>query len=549
MKRWLIALGILVVLCGGLAVAGRMLLRSIVNGAQKDKIAATLGEKMGVPVSIAMIEIDLSQWFRLRPAVALRDIAIGNPPGFHEKNLIAAKTISARVLLLPLFHKRVEVQSIAVESPRISVETNAKGVTNIEALLKKLSSNSGSPSSSSNTSISIADFSVTSGELNSKAENVSLHEINLQVRGFSLDRASEISMSAKYATGSVSGFKLDGHAGPFKPDSLPVDARLSLTIAPNEIPPTLRREQFGVMLATPGAKARAGLEATIKGDAYQSFSGPAKITLSNIMIGGHNDRLLPLSGDAPAQFKATNLMSTPQFDLNIPKAKLQLGKGHWDGSADMRMHGKVIAGSTQGAIRNIDIDEFLSSFTDSSGRVYGLLAIPSSTLQFSGHNAAETLNSLKGTAKVTVTQGRLGSMDLLSTLEHAFGSMEETAGASGNTNFSTLSANVNIAERKMHVSDLLLDGPALRVTGSGVIGFDETINFSLVAHVSGGTLGKVLYTGPLHLPNMNADVPLTVTGTVQAPRVRPQVGKLAKQTVNQTVRGVVDQFFKKKPQP
>jgi len=547
MKRWLIALLIVVAVCAGLLVAVGLVLRSAIRGAEKDKLIASLGDKMGVPISVATVDLDLSQWFRFRPAVALGNVAIGNPPGFHAKDLVQAKTISAQVSLLPLFHKKVEVQSIVIDQPQIVVETNNKGVTNVEAFLKKISSTPGSGSTGTTTSVAVGEFSVTSGTLTySAGENVSLHDINLLVSGFSTDRPCHIQLSAKYSSGSVSGFKVEGQAGPFTPDSLPVDATLSLTIAPSEIPADLRREQFGVMLATPGDKARTSLEATIKGDVYRTFAGPAKLTLSHVMIGGHQDHLLSLSGEAPSQFTATSLMSNPQFQLDIPNAKLQLGKGQWNGSANFQLHGKVMGGGTRGAIRDIDVNEFLSSFTSSSGKVYGLLSMPSSALQFSGRNSAETLNSLKGTAKMSVTQGRLAGMDLPATLERAFGSSESTAASKGNTNFSTLSADINIAERKMNVTNLLLDSPAVRVTGNGVIGFDESINFALVAHVSGGRLGQVISTGPLHLPNVNADIPITVTGTVESPQVHPQIGKMAKAAVHDTVRGIVGGFLKKK---
>lgn len=550
MKRWLVTLIIVIAAFAGVMLAIALVLRSAIKGTEKDKIIASLGEKMGVPISVATVDLDLSQWFHFRPAVALGDVTIGNPPGFRSKNLVTAKTISARVALFPLFHKRVEVQSIVVNEPEIVVETNEKGLTNIEAFLKKISSNPGAGNGNgAATNVSVGEFSVTSGVLTYPSENLSLHDIELLVQGFSTDRPCHISLSAKYASGSASGFKLEGHAGPFNSDSLPLDATLALTIAPAEIPAALRREQFGVMLSMPGAKARAELQASIKGDVYNTVSGPARLTLSNIMIGGHQDHLVALAGEAPSNFTATNLTSNPQFNLSIPDAKLQLGRGRWTGGGVFGLHKKVISGTTHGAIRDIDINEFLSCFTSGGGKVFGLLAMPSSALQFSGRNAAEMLNSLKGTAKLSVTQGRLAALDVPATLERVFGNPDSTAATNGVTSFSNLSAAIDIGQRKMNVSDLLMESPAVRLTGNGAIGFDESINFALVAHVSGGRLGQLISTGPLHIPNVSAGVPLTVTGTVDSPQVHPQVGKIAKAAVEETVRGIVGGFLKKKLQP
>lgn len=545
MKRWLKAVLVVLAICGILILAAGLALRSVVSGSGKDRLIAALGEKMGVPVSVGSVNLDIRKLLRFRPAVALDDVAIGNPPGFHAKDLLQAKRISAQVSLLPLFHKSVEVQSIVVDQPRIVVETNAHGITNVEEFVKKLASG---PSTGTSTSLAIEELSVTSGTLvYAGEESLSLDDVGLSVSGFSKDRPCQLQVAAKLFKGRVSGFKVDGQAGPFTADSLPFDGRLELTLAPAEIPAQIRREQFGVMLSSPGDRARALLEATIKGDVYRTLGGPAKLTLSSILIGGHKDHLLPLSGQAPASMKATNLMSSAQFQLDIPNANLQLGSGQWTGSGEFRMHGKSMSGGTRGAIRNIDVNQFLSSFTSGNDKVYGLLSMPSSALQFAGNNAAEILSSLRGSAKLSVTQGRLAALDFATTLERVIGSQQSAAGAKGATPFSTLSADLTIGQSRIHVENLLLDAPTgLRITGNGVIGFDQSINFSLLAHL-GGSLARLASLGPLHLPSgVTPDVPLTVTGTVESPQVHPQIGKMAKDAIHETVRGILGGFLNKK---
>jgi len=140
MKRWLVWL---VLFCGGCAVllllAG-VAARRLVTDSSKKGIAAALSRRLGVPVSAGEAHFDLASWFLLRPAVSFGEIAIGNAPGFRERNLLTAKRISARVALLPLLDRRIEIRSILIDTPRITVESDARNETNIEALLKKLSS-------------------------------------------------------------------------------------------------------------------------------------------------------------------------------------------------------------------------------------------------------------------------------------------------------------------------------------------------------------------------------------------------------------------------
>lgn len=545
MKRWLrialILLGVVVVLI----LASGFVLRSFVSGASKDRIAAMLGDRIGAPVSIGAARFDLKQWFLLRPAVALDDISVGNPPGFPGKNLLHAASISAQVSLLPLLHKDVQVQSIVIEQPDVVIENGPGGHTNLETVLKKVSSGSnGAPSSPSNGSaatLAIQTFSVTSGSLlYTGPRNFKVHDINISVSNFSNDRSCDLRLSAKLY-GNASGLTVTGTAGPLSADSFPINGNLSFTIAPAEIPASLRREQFGNLLATPGARARAIIQGTVKGDLYGVLSGPAKLTLRDLMLGSQADHLLPISGNAPATFTAANIVSTPRLQLDVSSAKLELGSGQWNGSAAFSRNGELMKVASRGSIRNLDIDQLLSVFTTERGKIYGLLAVPTYSVEMSGHNADELRNGMKGTASLSVTKGRVTAMDLPATLQRVLSQNQPAEGTKGATAFDTLTAGLTMANAKVNVANLLLDGSTLRVTGDGVLGFDRSLDFKLLAHVS-GSLARLVNAGPLPLPSITADVPLTVTGTVESPVVRPQIGKMAKSAAE----GILHNLLKKK---
>jgi len=309
------------------------------------------------------------------------------------------------------------------------------------------------------------------------------------------------------------------------------------------IPEAMRREQFGKLLASPGSSAKANIEATVKGDLYGTLSGPAKLVLTSIKIGPDDSHALPLSGETNATIAVAGVMSSPRFDLKVPDARLQFGKGEWTGGAEFQSHGEATSGGVHGAVRNVDINELLSSFTSASGKIYGLLAIPSFDLQFAGKNAGEMRNSLHGNGKLSVTQGKLGALDLLASIERALGQVnQDTEGAKGTTAFNTLSADLTIGHAQIEVANLLLDGPALKAEGNGVIGFDQALNFNLVTHVS-GNLARLVNTATFQQTSSGtSDLPLTVTGTTEAPRVRPNIKKVAPQVV----KGLVDSFLKKK---
>jgi uncharacterized protein involved in outer membrane biogenesis len=553
MKRWLIRLLVVVVALFGLMLVAGLVVRSLISGSSGYSLAASLSDSLGVPVTVGAAKFDLVQWFLLRPAMGLEDIAIGNPPGFHSPHLLEAKKLSAQVALVPLFHKIIQVHSVVIDQPRITAETNAQGMSNIEALLRKPKPSSGASSGSGGTAgggnLVVDQFSVNSGEIafvepgsSHGVEHLSISDINISVRDFARDQSCRLEFSAKLFGSAGSRVHLGGQAGPFTSASLPLSGMVTIALAPDEIPASLRHAEFGDLLAAPGKKSKVTLTATIRGDAYQKLSGPAKLVLTDVLIGKDEKHVLPLAGAAPVTFTASKLMSAPNFQLNIANALLRLGKGQWTGDAELQLRGSITSGRSHGAIRNVDINELVSSVTSANGKIYGVLEIPSYSLQFAGKNAGEVRNSMQGTGKLAVTQGRLAALDLLSSIQegiaHPQGLLE---GKKGATPFTTLAAGMNIGQSKLSFEDIQLDSPALRVTGKGFIGFDQAINFELAAYTAGG-IGQLANRVGMGSQAGGGGIPLAVTGTVESPRVRPSVGKI----VTSVAGDLLNSFFKKK---
>jgi len=543
MKRWLLRGGIILgILVTALAALG-LVAKSMAAGAGKERLVATLEKKLGVPLSVGPVEFDFASLFRLEPSLALTDIAVGNPPGFRGKNLLEAKRMSARAALWPLLHRRLEIRSLAIGSPKVIVEMGPKGSTNIEELLKKLSAQS-TRSEPSSTEVAVSEFSIASGEITwegADASPVKISAIQLRARDLAADQACRLELSGKLFGGRDSGFGMKATAGPFGKDSLPLNGTLMLTLAPAEIPAAIRKERFGDLFGAPGAKARAALEATVKGDLYRSIGGPAKLSLQSILIGRDASHQLPLSGDAQATFTVARPISNPAFRLEVPGGRLRLGDGEWSGSAELHMAGQSIAGSSKGSVRNVEINSLLGSLTTASDSIYGLLEVPSYTAKFAGKNAAEIRNSLSGTGKLNINQGRLAQLDMLASIEKALSGGQDTAGAKGTTAFRALDADLNIGGGRLDVPSIKLDSPALRFTGKGAIGFDQNMHFDLDTVVTGNVARMVNRLGR-QSDGAEAVLPVTVAGAVSSPQVRPNVRKLA----TGVAQGLIDSFFQPK---
>jgi hypothetical protein len=100
---------------------------------------------------------------------------------------------------------------------------------------------------------------------------------------------------------------------------------------------------------------------------------------------------------------------------------------------------------------------------------------------------------------------------------------------------------LKIGQRRLDLSGVVLDSPALKLTGGGAIGFDQSLNFDLQAQVTGAP-AQLVNRLARREPGEAAMVPVKVAGTVNSPQVRPDVKKMA----TGAVEGLFKSLFKKK---
>jgi uncharacterized protein involved in outer membrane biogenesis len=542
MKRWVLILVLVLVAGIGLLVAAGFIARSVVRGSGKPKLEAALAQATGVRVSIAAADLDLAQFFRGRPAASLDGVVLGNPPGFQRPNLLEARRMSAQVSLWPLLRREIQVNSIEVREPKVYVERNPQDITNLEVFVKGLPSREEEKAEAA-AKLSIDELRIIAGEaVIYDAGEVHIRDVDVTLSDLAPGRSAKLQVDARLFGGRDSKLELEAAAGPFKADAFPLNGKLSMTIAPDEIPAGVRREHFGDLLAAPGRESRVHVEAAVNGDVYTSLSGPAKVKLSDVLVGRDDKHVLPLAGEAPLEFAANRLMTAPVFDVRVPTSTLRIGKGEWTGSAEAQVRGSLITGTSTGSIQKLDIDELLTTFTSAGGKIYGALAVPSYTIKFSGRNADQVRESLDGSGKLALTEGRLAAFDFLHSIQKALEANKPDS-TKGATPFSTCSAEFVIRGSKVEVSTLLLDSPLLQIVGKGTIGFDQTMKFDLNTRVTGGTARLVNKLARREQTD-EAGLPVVVAGKVDAPQVRPNVGRLA----TGAVRGWLDKVFNRKKQ-
>lgn len=111
-----------------LLLAGLLILPSLVpSSVYKDTIETTLTRELARPVTVSG-DVKLSVFPVIRAQAGRVDIQ--NPDGFDAENFASMDGLNARVKLLPLLSKTVEISAFTLKNPEINLQKNKDGAVN-----------------------------------------------------------------------------------------------------------------------------------------------------------------------------------------------------------------------------------------------------------------------------------------------------------------------------------------------------------------------------------------------------------------------------------
>ena len=220
--KWLLIGGGTLVI---LLVAAVILIPLLVNvNSYKPQIEAKVQEATGRSFKIGGdIGLSVFPWVGL----SLSDLELGNPQGFKETDLLKVGDFEARVKLLPLLSRKVEIKRIVLQDPQIVLVKDKDGRTNWN--FKSAAATPSAPTPASDTknktgdaspgfalqSLTAEEIAVQNGTLtyidhaSGKTETVS--EINLALSNVSLDGPVKLTFSTRINNQPL---KIEGTAGP-----------------------------------------------------------------------------------------------------------------------------------------------------------------------------------------------------------------------------------------------------------------------------------------------------------------------------------------------
>jgi hypothetical protein len=146
-------------------------------------------------------------------------------------------------------------------------------------------------------------------------------------------------------------------------------------------------------------------------------------------------------------------------------------------------------------------------------------------LQLLGNLSDAWKKTLSGTGKFAVRNGHLPGVNLAGAVQ----SVAKMAGVGGDTPFSVLEGDINIADQRVNSKQIHLDSSAGIVDLRGSVGLDSTLDYqgSVTVNPSSalgsGAVGGIV-GGLIGSRVGKITVPLALGGTIESPKVQPGKG-------------------------
>jgi AsmA protein len=206
--------------------------------------------------------------------------------------------------------------------------------------------------------------------------------------------------------------------------------------------------------------------------------------------------------------------------------------------------------SLNGHVHGTDIGALIKAAFDSarlSGRADANVAVTGV-----GNTDDAMIRSLNGKIDANVKQGALIGIDIVYELQRVDALLKRQVPPQrtgpARTVFNTLQTNGTLDKGVLRIDDLRMETDYLKVHGRGTLDTaTEAINYQLVAAVNKLPAGGTATGGGGGLGALTAvEVPLTITGTMSSPTVRPDIEALAKGKLGQEVQQKAGDLVKKK---
>lgn len=379
---------LVVLLVGGAAA----LLLTVDPNAYKPQISSAVKQATGRDFAI---NGDINVMFYPVLGFKVAGLEMGNPEGFSEKEFIRAGEVQAGVKILPLIDKKIEVTTVSLIEPQITVIKKADGKNNLE--MPKGDSAEAPATGTGKLDISFEGLEIKKAKVTyidkATGKTTTISPLNLKIPSYASGREIEVAADM-----------LIDNPAPAKPMSFDVSTTIKPDLAKNEL--TFRNLKAHVDLGGAKASATAGVVVNTKSET---------ITITNLETGWQGTSV---KGNATVkgfeQPSVTFDMSSPSVDLDALLPKDQ-GQAKDNDKAllpvemlrTLTLDGKVSIGTLK--VSGLSMSDFK---VDISARDGVLKASPLTLNMYDGTLSTDIQIDVRNAAPSFTLKGGLKSMEV-----------------------------------------------------------------------------------------------------------------------------------------
>jgi uncharacterized protein involved in outer membrane biogenesis len=517
----------------------------------RNEIASLLSEQTGRPVHLGKLRAQ----FLPRLGFVVETAEIGNPAGFPQADLASAHEIRATIAFWPLLRRRIELNSLELVRPKISLLQNAQGQCNyLLASAPDVLPVSEAGFSDSSAGVVLSDFSFSLTGI----ANVHLTDAELQLGKIDPSGAEVLDLDAKHLNGNLSSVALsplDFQRWRGNADLQGLQATLP------GWPQPIVFLSGSLVLDSGHLKADFSADLGAAGDlrgtvAVNDSANP--IVQFDLQSNQLTLDAIPYAAmPAPAAVRAPDPPGDPPpISQLVAQGKLTAQRVLWQTytagplTAELRLfndraelwpftlgvYGGVVQAtarldraseperfSANIQARTVDLGRLLDDSPSLKGKLYGVSEFD---LQVFGSLETDWRKSLTGTGMFSVRDGHLPTLNLSA----APGAAIESDSPPAPTPFRRIAGDVAIAAQRFASHRIHIDAPSGSVDLQGSLGFNGSIDYQGQISFPGGaasssssaTEGIAAYLSQI-LRNAAGKlvVPFTLKGTLAQPQVLP----------------------------
>jgi AsmA protein len=495
----------------------------------RPRVEAEMGAALGREVRIGKLSFSL-----LAGGVSARDVTIADDPTFQKGPFLTVKSVDIGVDLLPLiFSRSLQVRSLTLEEPQITLLSAPGGKWNFSSL-GAADSKKKAPGGAARDffvgTLKVVDGKLTVGSISGRTRSPktqTYEEVNLVASNVSFTSPISFTFDAKTPGGG--SVNLEGKAGP-------VD-RTDAARTPLNAEVKVERFNLGTSGFLDPSSGMAGMvdfTGKVKSDG-ETARAEGKATASQLrMVRGGQSAKSPVGFDFATDYDATRQAgSLVRGDIRTGGSTVRL-----TGNYDTRGASPVVHMKLKGERLPVnDIQGLLPAF--------GVVLPPGSSLQGGVASANLSidgpLDRLVITGPVSVSNTRLAGFNLASKMAALAAFSGVRTGS--DTIIETMSSQLRVAPEGINARSLNIVVPSIgTVTGAGTIGSNSSLNFKMLARLSGGGGAMGGLSTLSSLGQSKGALPFLVQGTTSNPIFVPDVAGAMTQTVTAPAEGIGGMF-------